>query len=375
MPQDAVEAAIASSFESIPNYTAPDEGDVVDEGGDPEPVAEVAATPEAAPVQQTTKPDQKAVEAVEDKLAVELGINPKVKNNRIPYDRVQAIVANREKALVTQVAKHFGISEADAAKLTFGELDTVFDTHYTKKVKGFEDEVTRYKSTLDEIAAGEHIMENDADRFMEALAFKYPDKYKKYVDAVNGTQQTQRQSGQPDPDAMPGPNITLADGSKSYDMDGFQAVLNWQAGQFKKQLESAVADVRKEYEPVAKAHRAQEVNTQAANATMKMISDARQNWEGFADNEKEILEAFRADPSLSVRDAWQAVRTKKLQAELAAAKEASTKAEQTAREKLMKEMGKADVVDTSISAGGPKPTTTAPQTIEDAIRASLAKIK
>lgn len=384
---DEIEQAISGSLDGLEGRGDEDPGDsytdsssgVEAEGaasgtegvaGDGEKAAEPAAG--TAPA----KADLAKIAAIEDKLAKELGIDPK-RNNKIPYDRVKQITANREKAIVEKVAKAFGISEDEAKALTFDGLDTVFETHHTKKVGEYETRVREYQAKVDEMTAVEHLIMNDPDKFLRAIAVQNP-AYEKFLTPQAVVKESEKPVAA---STRPPANYKLPDGSMTYDMEGIQQLFDWQGQQLLAQVNAAHAQeleaVRAEYRPLIAADKARTISTQSGQKAMELVEGMRKSHEGFAENEKEILAAFMGDKRLSIEGAYNRVMIPKLKAEAKAATEAAKASEQAGREKTLAELKKAKPVETSVAASGVVDGNDASSTdsIEDAIRQSIAHLK
>lgn len=375
---DNVEAAIQASIEGLEGRDAdPDNfGETVPGGTDSGPgtegTGEVANETGVAKEPPPVSADPAKIADIEDKLAKELGIDPKRKVNNIPYPRVKEITSNRERKLLETAATKFGLKPEEIAKLSFDQLDTLFDTHHTQKISKYDADLAGYKSQLDEVSVVEKLMAADDRKFLEALATEHP-TYRRYIEAVDKLAEMEKQKtgGGVDQDAEPA--LTDAQGNTSVDM--IRANTAWHIKQNDKKWEQKYSELDKTYKPLIERQRAAELSDEATGRMVQTITNARTNWPGFAESEKEILEAFGKNKEWSVRDAYNEVRLQKMQRQVEEQQEAAKAAEKKGREALMKELKDANPSDTSMSSVADPSGKTAAKSIEDIIREQLVTLR
>ena len=232
------------------------------------PAIETVATPlaEAIAAPVATTPDP-----VQDAIDKEMGFKPlapgEKRNGRIPYDRVTKIVGNA-------VAK------------TKGELEAV-----TGKV-------TQYESRLNEVAQVEHIMLNDPQRFLEMLATLPAYQALGKASSAPG-------NGAAAPTDMPQPNVDLADGTKTYNIEGLQKLMDWQAGQVEKRVASR-------YGPLEQQYKTQQLQAQLLPKIQAQVSEA-EKWPLFKESVPDIMAVIQRNPGTPLADAYRQVVLPKFQ--------------------------------------------------------------
>lgn len=282
------------------------------------------------------------VAPVDPKLGIASHTNGR--ENRIPYSRVQKIVAKAEKE----------ISAPLQAKLA--ELEP--------KVQQYEAELAPYKQF-------EQMMFNNQEQFLENLA-KIP-QYQPFFQQVaalvsfyeqhNGAGSQQVPTGsdaQGASDPMPGPTEDDGNGGKQYSMEDLQKLLDWQdrrtrrtaLSEFQKQVDSTYGPIKQRYEQ-------EQVIEALRPRVMKQMEEVRK-WDFFTENEDAIVDYMAKNPNASVETAYRMVVFPKIRA-----------SREDLRQQILKEVQKAPVAATSAPARPVAPgTTAAPGTrsMEDVIR-------
>jgi hypothetical protein len=178
--------------------------DTADAGDEPAPVVEdehdAVVEEVVEPVIEKT-PEEQAKQDIEDDLAAELGLgkppdDPKKKaqwwKSRVPYSQVNKIVKAREKKLADKIAG--------------------YDTRFA------------------DVAKVEKFIQESPAEYAKTLANMFPDSYGKLFAPILGQHDGKAAPVVPaveDLGEMPGPNLTLSDGSMTYDLEGLRARDEW----------------------------------------------------------------------------------------------------------------------------------------------------
>lgn len=318
---------------------------------------------EVTPAQATAEPAEQAPASVatsQDDFEKQYGI-PAVaqsgRENRIPYSRVKKIV---EKAV------------RDRAK----ELEDSFNP----KISDYDTKVKDYESRLDKVAQFEQMMAQQPDEFMRRLA-TLPN-YQPFFQAVEAAFKVMeanpalaQAAGLPAPqrtgttpaastnEPMPQPNRQLPDGSRVYDMEGLQKLMEWHG----KQVETRVtSQVEARYKPLETDWQTQRRMSEAHTAVQAQIEEARK-WPLFSESEADIVKALQANPQISLEGAYRTVVFPKLQAERS-----------KMREEVLKEVKaapRATAVTSRGSASSVNQAPSGPKSLEDVIREQVREFK
>lgn len=274
--------------ESIEDAELPAEP-VVEETAEVEAAPEVAETDDAISVASPGAKAQPVEE--EDEFTKRFGIpavSPSGRENRIPHSRVRNMIAKAEKELTARLG-------GDHTKL-LSERDA--------KIQAYEEQLTQ-------IGAFENTLMNKPDEFLQWLS-AVP-AYKPFFDWVQqASQQAQAAPGATnvaDPMGdMPGPNVTLPDGSRQYDDVGIKALLDWNT---QRTLKEAQDYFGKEFAPIKQDWETQQYMAKVVPQVEKKLNEARQ-WHLFSENEAEITKVFQANPTWTIEQAYMHVIQPKL---------------------------------------------------------------
>jgi hypothetical protein len=246
--------------------------------------AEPAEAPAPAPV-----PEKELSEV--EKLLHEEGFKEARREdgreNRIPYSKVKRIIEN-------------GLKKGRAE----------FDTRYST----IETEAKTLREQVQQLSALGEMMERDPDAFLNLVA-QHDERYKRYLTPQEAAQQAAQADAE-----MPQPDVTLADGSRTYSLEGIQKLLDWKEQRVIQQAEKRISEKLKPYEEMTKAEKARIQSEQALQQvrtrTQEQIAEA-QTWPGFKDHEAAILKALQDDsakaksegrrPTLSLEGAYRQV--------------------------------------------------------------------
>jgi hypothetical protein len=229
------------------------------------------------------------------------------RENAIPHGRVKQMIAKRERAVIAEVAKAFGISKAEA------ELKLEDLTGHATEHSG---RMTSYEQRLQEVQAVEAVIAADPDRFISMLAMANP-AYQKFAavlqQAASQAHTDPRTQGDEDPE--PQPDYDLGNGQFTYSLDGLKQRDAWKERQLEKKLDQRWNDRLKPFEEDRKSaqerQRLQEIHSQATERVSQQMEKAYK-WPGFKEHEADILKALQADPSISLHDAYMSVYMPKL---------------------------------------------------------------
>lgn len=245
-------------------------GSGVGEGSGPDAVRDGAA---ADPAAVQPKPEDKKPADPDDLSAIPEKITQfgKERENRIPYSAVKRIVGNAEKRAVETALKE-----------------------PTEKLKTYEARL----SNIDNLGK---IAETDPDRFIAILA-KNNKAYEKYLQPA-AVQPAVPAKPTDLNEPMPQPDVELADGTRSYSLEGLQKWGEWRDRQTEARLD---AKFGKRVEPFERAEAGRKALAESAQRIEAQLKEARQ-WPGFTDHEKAIGEYLVQNPKHSLDAAYRAV--------------------------------------------------------------------
>jgi hypothetical protein len=280
-----VEATADDTTPEVVETAADESTEVTDEGD-----AGVVASPAAAAATAAAK---------QDDFAKKFGLQSTSvtgRENRIPYSRVKKIVERAEKEATTKVK---------------AEVEATF----APRLAEFETKVRDYEGRLSQVAEFEQILENDPPRFLDMLS-KVP-AYKEFFDYIGSLvggqgQQPAQQQSYLDASSMPQPDETLPDGTRVYSLEGLNKRDEWLARQVEERTLKAAEDrITKRYAPIEEQWQMQRRIEEAKPVIERQIAEAR-TWPQFNENEPAIVEALKADQSLTLQAAYMKVVMPKL---------------------------------------------------------------
>lgn len=250
------------------------------------------------------------------------------KNNRIPYKRVERIVAKAR-----EEAKAAAFAEAQA-------LQERYSVYETPEFTGLIDSL--------------RIAQENPARFLEALA-SADRRYAELLQAKReAAQSAQKPSG---PNANVGPDVTLPDGSLGYSPEAFDRLLELKLQAAQAALEDRFAQ---RFGPIEQKYQQEQLYRGAVDRVQRQIADA-ETWPGFAENKAEITAAIKADRSLSLDQAYRKVVLPKLAA-----------SRDDIRKQVLAEINaKPKASQPRPSSGSASVTSSGPRDTEDIIKQSL----
>lgn len=310
-----------------------------------DPIPDTSTTPEDAPEATTTETSEVASPASkststdpakpeEDDFEKKIGIpkdSPAGKENRIPYSRVQKIVAKAEK-----------------------DIEAKLSSTYTPKITEYETKVKDFEERFKNVEAFEKTMVNEPNKFLNWLATNIP-AYKTIFEGLSAPA-TPNAPSAPTPDPvndMPQPDQKLTDGSMVYSMEGLKALNAWNKAQARQEI---LAQVEKDYAPIKQQFEAQQRLNLEIPKVQAQIAEAR-TWPQFTENEEDIVKELNLDRNLSLEGAYRKVVFPRIAAD-----------RNKMREDILKEIKKAPASTAAPSGTSkPNPAPIGPRTTEEII--------
>lgn len=335
-------SSIISSAVSEHKESHPESVDAV------EPV-EAAAVADPEVVEGTEAVEATALVEPADDVTKELeaaGIKPPVegqRENRIPYSRVEKILANTRKKL----------TDVHAAEL-----------------KTRDEQSTQQRGELERLQRLHSVADEDPHRYLEMLAAVNP-VYKKFLGGVTAEAAKPAVPTAAD-DPKPQPE-KFEDGSIGYSPERLDKLLEWNARQAKRE---AIAEVSAQYEqrfgPIEKEWKTNQDIQQRLPGVRSQIESARKTWgtlfedEYKKGNESEIIKAMQLEPNTSFDAIVARVLLPKLQLD-----------RNKMRAEILKEQNgrAAAATRTTPVAATAAATSDTPRTTADVIRESLAALR
>ena len=325
--EDSIQDLLGDDDDSTEETTTEVEAAPAEEVTEETVTTEDASTEKAEPVatEVSTITDQEA-ESVEDEFSKRFGIQSKSvtgRENRIPYSRVKKIIEKNERDLSTKLSKQY-------------------EDQYKPKLTDFETKVKDFEDRFQKVGEFEKVMANDPKTFLGILSqFPAYKPFFDYLEQLSGKEEETTKATPTKPvidpaDPRPEPNKPLADGTKVYDMDGLQALLDWQSRNVEKRVLSTVEKtVSQRLAPTEQERQQKEYLAKVLPIIDNQIAEARK-WPMFNESEPEITKALEADKNLSLEGAYRQVVLPKLIAD-------KNNAATTARQKVLEEMRKKPV--------------------------------
>jgi len=337
-----VETTPEGATEGETGQTGEENGEVA-----PEPGAEGETIPEGdASAEGNTDADD---EAIVDEFAKEHGIPEKDKAgrvNRIPYPRVKKITDNAVRKIVKALT-----GKDVPADRSVGDIVNEHTTQFRS-----------ITSEIDNMKKGEWVMIHAPERFLELL----PQVNPKYAELLAARVEAAKET--PVADDMPEPDYDLGEGKgRTYSQNGIKSLVAWIRSDVKREL---MAEQKKALKPYEDERAVSQRIESAAQSLQRTVNEARQNWTGFKDWEKDIDAALKADTAgaLTLWTAYLKVRDAKHNEALSKA----TTDEKALRAKILKEMNaKPSSSSAAARSTSPKAEDNTPKTMDDVVRNAL----
>ena len=266
-----------------------------------EAVTVVEETPVVAPVPEATVAEASAADQSEtppadseddfEKKYDFPAKNSSGRENRMPHSRVKTMVQKAEKSGYEKAVKEL-------------------EGKYTPQLKEFETKVKDYETKVAKSGQLETLIDTDPRSTITVLS-KHP-LYKEFFEYVNKAVEAFESKASPEAqtttasteDPIPQPNQTLPDGSKVYDLDGVQQLLDWKARQVEKKVLKQVEDKFAKLQPIQQEWERANIDREFLAKTRPVVDqilvEARTNWPNFKELEAEIEKILEADTTRTV---------------------------------------------------------------------------
>jgi len=281
----AAQVAEAEQTGEVPDdpsaHIDPDEGEVETEVVEEKPDGKT--TSDARNQSAKTKTDETPAlgdpkPESEDDIDKTPALDQRKRENRIPHGRVVKMVETGVKKFVREVlgkdpeANKPLVEQVKSYVTRLPELET--------KVKAYEEEVAPMRSLG-------QIMATDGKKFIQILQSAYPEQYRDLFGPPPPPAEFK-----PDYSTMPAPDYKLPDGSMTYSLEGNKKLMEWNTQQIiAKVREEARAEVEKTNKPFSDSIAAQKQISAANQRIATQMAEAR-TWDGFQENEKEIIDVI-----------------------------------------------------------------------------------
>jgi hypothetical protein len=349
---DSLEQVISSSISDISDAGG-DGGEAVDtaDSGDapasdlgsgeavqveaPEGAA-VASGDGTTPVTQNAVTEQPTLNAElpadsDDLLKTEFKGN---KNNRVPYNRVKAIVENARR------------KEAEV--------------HQTK-IREYEQRHAAHANDMQAL----RVADENPEHFLSVLAQADP-RYAKLLARVFESPQGQPTGAASGVDTgKPEPDLQFPDGTLQYSAEATERLADWKADQRVKELERRY---EKRFGPMEQDFRVTQIRNAVVPKVQAQIAQAKQ-WPGFTENQEAISAVLARDRGISLEGAYMKVVLPKMQANR----------DEMRRSLLAEQRQRSQAASTVVASGAPASSGAAhfdgQDAVESAIRESIAGLK
>lgn len=300
----------------------------VAEGGDEEAEAEVPAEGADEEEEAEEEPKEGDDEAEEEEAEEEAeeepadeddpDFGPKLdkngKENKLPHSRMVKIRDGAVKREIGRVTDVIGTALGYKA----GQVTTENITAALEQVQG-------YRQYYEDMQGVEPMMRTDGKAFIALLASKNPAQYARYAEIdAEGYEAPKGKAGDFDDANEPQPDvdITLPDGSKgrTFSQKGMKTRDEWLVG---KAVAMATKEMNKRFGPIEQERndkkKKDEEGQVLASSIKDLISEAREDWDGFKEKEADIRKAYDLIPksvpfARALRQAYQKVVVEGLKA-------------------------------------------------------------
>lgn len=344
-----------------------------DDAAEPDAEAVAKAAADKATADAAALAEKNKGKTPEELLKEELGPdkNDRGRENKIPYSRVVKIVDNQVNARLDPVRQALGVEAKDFS------VDKVVAR--LAEARTMETEIQNNRN-------GEFLMDSNPEKFIRTLAQHHPG-YKKFVDLLDGTvKPTERAAEKPiinanDPEPEPDFPLNDADGKeigRTYSVAGMKKRDEWRD----RQTEARILANPKLKGIFDRDEAAARIS--AAEPALRAQMDDARTWEGFSDNEQEILQVLVDDSaqakvsgrySHDLNSAYRKIVLPKLKAAREKAEKDAKEAEALGRKKAHAELKKRPASTSAPAAGSKTPESTGPRDLTDVIKEQVAALK
>lgn len=251
----------------------------------PESTETPAQTPDTTPA-ETPAAVEAAVVSEAERLLEESGVKAKRSDGRdnwIPYSKTVKIIENAKKKWADE------LGATHKAELDKREAD----------LKGHTEWRTQAEQRMTQMDAVGYIMKNDPKQFSKMLEQINPE-YKNLFAAVAA-------AAAPAAPAKPAPDVKYQDGSVGYSPEQYDKLMQWQHD---RAVEAAETRINERFAKEEKARKEEQQKREMSEAREKRVNEQMEDaytWDGFKENEKEIVEALAANQNLTLEGAYRRV--------------------------------------------------------------------
>ena len=245
--------------------------------------------------EETTEEEEEATEETEEETEGESdpdfgpAKDKHGRENKLPHSRLVKI---RDKAVAREVGK---VTSVIGKALGYAEGKVT--TENIVEVLGSVGQMRQRLTGFDEI---EPIMRQDGDTFIQMLADANPEQYGKFLAVLEEGYDPQAVSKAAEKD-MPQPDveITLQDGTKgkTYSMKQLEARDAWKEAQLEAKWDKKIA---KRFKPLdderTATQKKNDANQALASQIVTLLGEAREDWDGFTENETAIQAEYNKIP-------------------------------------------------------------------------------
>jgi len=298
--------------------------DTADSGLDASEATSDAST-ESETSEQSAEPTVPDAQAAPEPDALLKDFSKK-RNNRIPYARVEKIVAKaREEA-----------KAAAAAEL-----------------QALQERYSRYESPdFANLLESLRVANENPEAFLDALS----QADQRYATLLQARREAAQQAHATSRTDSIGPDVTFPDGSTGYSPEAFDRLLQSRIKAAEDALEQRFAQ---RFGPIEDSWRQAQVRQQAVSRVQSQIADA-ETWPGFSENKEAIVDALKSDRSLSLDGAYRKVVFGKL-----------TASKDEVRKQVLAEINAKPKASQARVSSGAAPTHSGPQDTTDVIKSAL----
>jgi hypothetical protein len=210
-------------------------------------------------------------------------------------------------AEIDELAQALGIAGAGKAKWTqrvaYSKVAKIVKEREQKARETHEAALRQHEGRLREVEAVERMIAEQPEQFVRALVAQNP-AYRQYFHDVAAT--SQPQPARDVPRDMPAPDVQLADGTRTYSVDGLQRLLTWNTQQAEQRIAQRL-------QPIEHERQQRELIAAAVPRVKQQIAEA-EKWPLFAESKAEILALLQSDPRIDLTGAYQRIVIPKLAA-------------------------------------------------------------
>jgi hypothetical protein len=341
-------------------------------------MSEMDAAPVESAPQSTTEIAASVVESAEQEAASTPEGSPRLETQTLePETPAETKAAKSDASKAAEFLRKMGhqLVRSDGRK-AFMPLPTVakmLDDYVAEHTDGWTTEKTTYEQKVQQYEAERAEMYRDIQGDPRALLEKLAQFNPGLQTFLTPQQATQlAQTAQAMSDQMPQPDLPLADGSRTYSLEGIQKLLDWKTAQVEARLDSKLKPFTEREQQAAQREKAQQAQAQAREKAQSQMTEA-QTWPLFgpiasdgklSEFQNEVMQAYLADKSLDLRGAYMKVALPRL-----------TEDDNAKRARLLKEQATAPKAPALSRSGGESMRKAGPRTTVEIAREAIAKLE